>query len=400
MMMWKLLLFVGVCKGALLDLGDVEALLASTPSEAQMVAPQGLIIIQRTTTTTTSSSAEAQTIPAMLNALFQSPFFADGESNWVASRYDDDDDASFFYPGKNDFSLSFEGGEEDSCPCGTEVTTLCPVTVEPDDDFGAMATVYDKRLCLARAGDLVSQRCSAHLARAPTVVEYCATDIDQYCASVRPGQNRVHECLKRSLLSDTCSEYLNSFEENLSFFSEEEESYDLTAVLETMVQTSFDLFKKTLDTAFVSWQTADILEADESIDFLQDELYFKPVVQQEPCHHEDVLPMEQLEAPVLPMANKEAAPVAGEKKQVSSLIQNVVAPEEAQPKKEEEVPKEEEEEEKRSFLCYLRFMTLVVLALAMVCSLYTFVSYGCRLRQQRKEHQEFIVKFKPLLLEV
>lgn len=91
------------------------------------------------------------------------------------------------------------------CPCGRDVLRLCDI--HATDDY---TTVYEKRLCLARNADKVTDMCKAHLAQSPTVVEYCASDIDFYCPNVAPGDNRVHTCLAQNELLPECAMYVAS----------------------------------------------------------------------------------------------------------------------------------------------------------------------------------------------
>lgn len=91
------------------------------------------------------------------------------------------------------------------CPCGRDVLRLCDV--HGNDDY---TSVYEKRLCLARNAMEVTPMCMAHLLGSPTVVEYCASDIDFYCPNVDPGENRVHTCLAKNELLPECAMYIAS----------------------------------------------------------------------------------------------------------------------------------------------------------------------------------------------
>ena len=91
------------------------------------------------------------------------------------------------------------------CPCGEDVDSYCSKT----DDDDAYASIFEKRLCLGDHFDQLSEQCAAHLASAPTVVEYCRAEILETCRNVQPGENRVHECLlARPTVGDACASYL------------------------------------------------------------------------------------------------------------------------------------------------------------------------------------------------
>merc|ERR1719405_444858 len=89
-----------------------------------------------------------------------------------------------------------------------EVEDLDSYSSKTDDD-DAYASIFEKRLCLGDHFDQLSEQCAAHLASAPTVVEYCRAEILETCRNVQPGENRVHECLlARPTVGDACASYL------------------------------------------------------------------------------------------------------------------------------------------------------------------------------------------------
>jgi len=113
-------------------------------------------------------------------------------------EYDDDDAAAAQAQSPHDFG----------CPCGADVAALCADAADDGED--AFKSVFEKRLCLARAPAL-SPACAAHLEEFPTVVERCAADIAGQCAGVQPGDNRIHGCLaSRPALAPDCGSYLRA----------------------------------------------------------------------------------------------------------------------------------------------------------------------------------------------
>mmetsp|Transcript_10902 Transcript_10902/g.32536 ORF Transcript_10902/g.32536 Transcript_10902/m.32536 type:complete len:433 (+) Transcript_10902:234-1532(+) len=183
------LLFLAGCAAAqipvrlqLMNQDDFEDVLQIPASQ---VSPQGLVIVQRQTQTFTSSSPLGDLVQTFFGGFRPAP------QEFLVSRYDDD---------------ASEETHDFGCPCGADVQKLCPGN-EGDD----LASVFETRLCLARAKDLLSDACFEHLAEAPTVVEYCADDIARGCRGVAPGGNRVHACLAaQEALSGPCGRYVAS----------------------------------------------------------------------------------------------------------------------------------------------------------------------------------------------
>ena len=159
---------------------DVEQLLAVAQ---QPVTPQGLVIVERT-------EYEVEDPGGFVRSMLQDFFGPPAPQATYEPRYYADDG-----PSRHDFG----------CPCGADVDSYCSKT----DDDDAYASIFEKRLCLGDHFDQLSEQCAAHLASAPTVVEYCRAEILETCRNVQPGENRVHECLlARPTVGDACASYL------------------------------------------------------------------------------------------------------------------------------------------------------------------------------------------------
>merc|ERR1719324_272760 len=158
---------------------DVEQLLAVAQ---RPVTPQGLVIVERT-------EYEVEDPGGFVRSMLQDFFGPPPQATYQPRYYSDDG------PSRHDFG----------CPCGEDVDSYCSKT----DDDDAYASIFEKRLCLGDHFDQLSEQCAAHLASAPTVVEYCRAEILETCRNVQPGENRVHECLlARPTVGDACASYL------------------------------------------------------------------------------------------------------------------------------------------------------------------------------------------------
>lgn len=89
--------------------------------------------------------------------------------------------------------------------CGRELQDICAfdadVTMIPQEE-------YYGRACLWRNKSLLSEGCSNYVTKtAPSIVEPCLQDIEQFCLGIVPGYGQVHTCLhnRGSELSATCS---------------------------------------------------------------------------------------------------------------------------------------------------------------------------------------------------
>ena len=177
------LLALGCALGArgefLLTFDDFEEGLGA---ESDLVSVTGLVIIQRTTTIVEAPAG-------LLDVLFG---VGAGAPALTISQYDDDgayyDDA--LYDDADDARHDFE------CPCGADVDALCDTEVAGDDYY---ASVFEKRLCLARNRGDLSEGCGAHLAANPTVVEYCARDVLATRSILERAKHLSHHMV-RSLL--------------------------------------------------------------------------------------------------------------------------------------------------------------------------------------------------------
>ena len=159
---------------------DVEQLLAVAQ---RPVTPQGLVIVERT-------EYQVEDPGGFVRSMLQDFFGPPPQQTMYQPRYYSDDG-----PSRHDFG----------CPCGEDVDSYCSKT----DDDDAYASIFEKRLCLGDHFDQLSEQCAAHLASAPTVVEYCRSEILETCRNVQPGENRVHECLlARPTVGDACASYL------------------------------------------------------------------------------------------------------------------------------------------------------------------------------------------------
>jgi len=159
---------------------DVEQLLAVAQ---RPVTPPGLVIVERT-------EYEVEDPGGFVRSMLQDFFGPPPPQATYQPRYYADDG-----PSRHDFG----------CPCGEDVDSYCSKT----DDDDAYASIFEKRLCLGDHFDSLSEQCAAHLASAPTVVEYCRAEILETCRNVQPGENRVHECLlARPTVGDACASYL------------------------------------------------------------------------------------------------------------------------------------------------------------------------------------------------
>ena len=159
---------------------DVEQLLAVAQ---RPVTPQGLVIVERT-------EYQVEDPGGFVRSMLQDFFGPPPQQTMYQPRYYSDDG-----PSRHDFG----------CPCGEDVDSYCSKT----DDDDAYASIFEKRLCLGDHFDQLSEQCAAHLASAPTVVEYCRAEILETCRNVQPGENRVHECLlARPTVGDACASYL------------------------------------------------------------------------------------------------------------------------------------------------------------------------------------------------
>jgi len=158
---------------------DVEQLLAVAQ---RPVTPPGLVIVERT-------EYEVEDPGGFVRSMLQDFFGPPPQATYQPRYYADDG------PSRHDFG----------CPCGEDVDSYCSKT----DDDDAYASIFEKRLCLGDHFDSLSEQCAAHLASAPTVVEYCRAEILETCRNVQPGENRVHECLlARPTVGDACASYL------------------------------------------------------------------------------------------------------------------------------------------------------------------------------------------------
>jgi len=158
---------------------DVEQLLAVAQ---RPVTPPGLVIVERT-------EYEVEDPGGFVRSMLQDFFGPPPQATYQPRYYADDG------PSRHDFG----------CPCGEDVDSYCSKT----DDDDAYASIFEKRLCLGDHFDQLSEQCAAHLASAPTVVEYCRAEILETCRDVQPGENRVHECLlARPTVGDACASYL------------------------------------------------------------------------------------------------------------------------------------------------------------------------------------------------
>lgn len=88
--------------------------------------------------------------------------------------------------------------------CGLELEDLC--AFDADNSMIPQEEYYG-RVCLWRNKAALSQGCTEYVTRtAPSIVEPCLRDIEQFCLGVTPGYGQVHSCLqtRSSELSDTC----------------------------------------------------------------------------------------------------------------------------------------------------------------------------------------------------
>ena len=170
----------GAARQPTLTTDDVEQLLAVAQ---RPVTPQGLVIVERT-------EYQVEDPGGFVRSMLQDFFGPPPQQTMYQPRYYSDDG-----PSRHDFG----------CPCGEDVDSYCSKT----DDDDAYASIFEKRLCLGDHFDQLSEQCAAHLASAPTVVEYCRAEILETCRNVQPGENRVHECLlARPTVGDACASYL------------------------------------------------------------------------------------------------------------------------------------------------------------------------------------------------
>lgn len=327
--------------------GDFESFLAA--SSPQAVSPQGLVIVRRWSMVEFEESDEVM-------------------DRFVLTRFDDDD-----------FRAS---GADFECPCGEDVMNLCSPDVSTTDDF---ASVYEKRLCLARLRGSVSAACTNHLAEAPTVVEYCYEDIEKNCADVEPGENRIHACLASAqTLTAPCADYVRTVLSS-SYYEEEEEpeiivdepSFDLT--IDSIIQASFSMMQSFFqddDSLFqYNFYPPSTRNQQETIDF------FPPVD-----------------------AESRAQFVRDEPFLVDQKPEEAVQVEEVE---DDETTRSEEEEEetqpvKEHAACLSKILRQFVICLFLASSAvaaFTLVSYARRQCEEKRQRDEFKQKFAPLLVE-
>lgn len=321
---------------------DVESLL-TPPSD--VVSPQGLFIIRRSSVTSTNGqtlvleeSYDKSVIPGWISLFgfqgFASLLAVQGgsqnneDSKFVLTRYDDDT------PHEESAARDFE------CPCGRDVANLCEPRAPSYDDFSDFATVYEKRLCLARQRARVSPACAQHLADAPTVVEYCYNDIERSCADVKPGDNRVHACLvKADVLDSVCADYVRAVIQQGGDNDDEDDDTNVKSIL----QASFALLRS-------------FLEDDDKL----------------------------LDASLNPPSGR---PTTQHVSADEDVNQNTTAESKARPNHASRLSR------------ILRIVVYTLLLFITAISLYTLAAYAYRKISERRQRLQFKQKFAPLLVE-
>mmetsp|Transcript_6594 Transcript_6594/g.17224 ORF Transcript_6594/g.17224 Transcript_6594/m.17224 type:complete len:349 (+) Transcript_6594:34-1080(+) len=343
--MWLLLSCLAAA--AAQDWGDVESFLAP-PSD--VVSPQGLIIIRRSTWVSTVDEDEEVTTGG--GNLLWSLLSLVTQPDLVLSRYDDDD-----------VSHEDSAAQDFECPCGKDVSELCQATAAVDD-YGDFATVYDKRLCLARQRGRISRACAAHLAEAPTVVEYCYDDIERSCGDVKPGQNRVHDCLAQATtLYSPCVNYLRSVVDK--------RDDPVTNQFDDIIKASFDLVKTLLDDddRFLGPDSAFLAPSEQHVH--QQHLLAPPVVPDEEVEEVDSDGVEVVEDDV-------DVDVAKETTTTTQQQQTTKA---------------------KALARALRLGVAALGALAAFVGLLTLLRFAARKANERQAKIAFQRKFAPLLVE-
>mmetsp|Transcript_8155 Transcript_8155/g.25146 ORF Transcript_8155/g.25146 Transcript_8155/m.25146 type:complete len:359 (-) Transcript_8155:246-1322(-) len=333
----------------LLSSSDLESLLMPA---SEVVSPQGLIIVRRSTITQSEGatvsldmeenlsvfdeedgmlgvlSSPSQLLGTAVSMLSSMLSAAPQPERLVATRYDDDG------------SHADSAARDFECPCGRDVAALCEPSERAADDYSEFATVYEKRLCLARNRAEVSPSCSQHLAEAPTVVEYCYEDIERFCADVSPGDNRVHACLSAADdLEPVCSDYLDTVA------PPKDDDWG------SIIETSFDIFRN----------------------FFEDD---QPAIFQA-----------RLEPPLEEVEEEE-------EERAASSYEDEALPDQEEPSR--------SHHHHHHHKATLKLIRLLVLASASLATLVLLFSLLAHLRRKRKEHREkldFKQKFAPLLVE-
>lgn len=345
---------------------DFEFLLdAPFGGPLQSLSPQGLVIIRQ----------ETQTFEApegLLGQLLAQVLGRPSTYSFVATEYDDDAEET------HDFG----------CPCGQDVARLCPDSAGDD-----LASVFETRLCLARARDYLSDACFEHLSEAPTVVEYCADDIAARCPGVAPGGNRVHSCLAaQPSLSGQCGAYVASVGTSPRAPAPAA-AYQGDAP--ALVASAFKL----LDAFAGRAAAAD----DEALGAGPFDAPMEALLQEQTPPPRAFL--RQQPAPATAFARKAApAPEQMEQMEVDAEwveLEEAMAEraEEAEEAAAEEELAEEEQDERAQALANL-LLALCFLAIGMSTFVLSYVvAYGLRKRREQAAVQEFKAKFAPLLNE-
>jgi len=333
---------------------DFEFLL-DAPFGGQSLSPQGLVIIRQETRTFEAPGG-------LLGQLLAQVLPQARPSSFVVTEYDDDAEET------HDFG----------CPCGQDVARLCPDAAGDD-----LASVFETRLCLARARDYLSDACFEHLSEAPTVVEYCADDIAARCRGVAPGGNRVHSCLAaQPSLGGQCGAYVASVGASPRAPAPRGDAPALVA-------SAFELLDAFAGRAAAADDEALAGSSDAPMEALPDARAF---------------PRTRTRPPAAAFARPAFAREAAAAQEQTKVDAEWVELEEAMAERAEEAAAEEEHAEEERDERAQQLVNLLLALCFLAIGLSTFVlsyvvAYGLRKRREQAAVQEFKAKFAPLLNE-
>jgi hypothetical protein len=100
--------------------------------------------------------------------------------------------------------------QSNEAPCGAELKDICGVPLPI-----AYHEIFDARKCLWANRDSLSDRCSQYLLyQSRSIIEPCYDAILLYCNNVRPGENRIHQCLLQNAKSDVSEQCRDILQED------------------------------------------------------------------------------------------------------------------------------------------------------------------------------------------
>lgn len=94
-----------------------------------------------------------------------------------------------------DVELSIATMDSQQHPCFDDLASICGMELP-----NSYENEYNVRLCLSHNHDCVSVGCQNFVVKnCPSIVEPCYDEITRFCKNVKPGSDRIRNCLYESM---------------------------------------------------------------------------------------------------------------------------------------------------------------------------------------------------------